>query len=29
MSIQLRNVSYSYQGKYQTVRAVDDVSWDC
>jgi len=28
MSIQLRNVSYSYQGKYQTVRAVDDVSWD-
>jgi len=28
MSIQIRNVSYSYQGKYQTVRAVDDVSWD-
>lgn len=28
MSIRLKNVSYSYQGKYQTVRAVDDVSYD-
>lgn len=28
MSIQLKNVSYSYRGKYQTVRAVDGVSFD-
>lgn len=28
MTIQLKNVSYSYQGKYQTVWAVDDVSFD-
>ncbi len=28
MSIELKNVSYSYQGKYQTVRAVNDVSWE-
>ena len=28
MSIVLKNVSYSYQGKYQTVCAVDDVSYD-
>mgnify|MGYP003294291595 CR=1 FL=1 len=28
MSISLKNVSYSYKGKYQTVRAVDDVSFD-
>ncbi len=28
MSIELKNVSYSYQGKFQTVRAVNDVSWD-
>lgn len=28
MSISLKNVSYSYQGKYQTVKAVDDVSYD-
>lgn len=28
MSIQLNNVSYSYRGKYQTVRAVDGVSYD-
>lgn len=28
MTIQLRNVSYSYQGKYQTVRAVNGVSYD-
>ena len=28
MSISLKNVSYSYKGKYQTVRAVDDVSYD-
>lgn len=27
MSITLRNVSYSYKGKYQTVRAVDGVSY--
>ena len=27
MSIQLKNVSYSYRGKYQTVRAVDSVSF--
>jgi ABC-type multidrug transport system fused ATPase/permease subunit len=28
MSISLKNVSYSYKGKYQTVRAVDGVSYD-
>ena len=28
MSISLKNVSYSYRGKYQTVRAVDGVSYD-
>ena len=28
MSITLKNVSYSYKGKYQTVRAVDGVSYD-
>ena len=28
MSITLNNVSYSYEGKYQTVRAVDGVSFD-
>lgn len=28
MSIMLNNVSYSYEGKYQTVRAVDGVSFD-
>ena len=28
MSISLNNVSYSYKGKYQTVRAVDCVSYD-
>ena len=28
MSIQLKNVSYSYKGKFQTVRAVDNVSYD-
>ena len=28
MSIILKNVSYSYKGKYQTVRAVDGVSYD-
>ncbi len=28
MSISLKNVSYSYQGKYQTVLAVNDVSYD-
>ena len=28
MSISLKNVSYSYQGKYQTVRAVNGVSYD-
>lgn len=28
MSISLKNVSYSYKGKYQTVRAVNDVSFD-
>lgn len=28
MSIELKNVSYSYQGKYQTVRAVNGVSWE-
>lgn len=28
MGITLKSVSYSYQGKYQTVCAVDDVSYD-
>ena len=28
MGISLKHVSYSYRGKYQTVRAVDDVSYD-
>ena len=28
MQISLKNVSYSYRGKYQTVRAVNDVSFD-
>lgn len=28
MSISLKNVSYSYKGKYQTVRAVDGVSYE-
>ena len=28
MSISLKNVSYSYRGKYQTVHAVRDVSYD-
>ncbi len=28
MSISLNNVSYSYRGKFQTVRAVDGVSYD-
>ena len=28
MSISLHNVSYSYKGKFQTVKAVDDVSYD-
>ena len=28
MSISLNHVSYSYRGKYQTVRAVDDVSFE-
>lgn len=28
MGITLKSVSYSYQGKYQTVRAVNDVSFD-
>lgn len=28
MSIVLKNVSYSYRGKYQTVKAVDSVSYD-
>ena len=28
MVISLKNVSYSYRGKYQTVRAVDGVSYD-
>ena len=28
MSISLKNVSYNYKGKYQTVRAVDGVSYD-
>ena len=28
MGMSLKNVSYSYRGKYQTVRAVDGVSYD-
>ena len=28
MSISLKNVSYNYKGKYQTVRAVDNVSYE-
>ena len=28
MGISLKNVSYSYRGKYQTVRAVDGISYD-
>ena len=28
MGISLKNVSYSYRGKYQTVRAVNGVSYD-
>lgn len=28
MGIQLNNVSYSYNGKFQTVKAVDGVSYD-
>ncbi len=28
MSISLKNVSYTYKGKFQTVRAVNDVSYD-
>lgn len=28
MSISLKNVSYSYKGKFQTVKAVDDVTYD-
>ena len=28
MGISLKNVSYSYRGKYQTVRAMDGVSYD-
>ncbi len=28
MSISLNNVSYSYKGKFQTVKAVDGVSYD-
>ena len=28
MAISLRNVSYSYKGKFQTVKAVDGVSYD-
>ena len=28
MGIQLKTVSYSYKGKYQTVRAVDGVSYE-
>ena len=28
MSISLKNVSYSYKGKFQTVRAVNDVSYE-
>lgn len=28
MSISLKNVSYSYKGKFQTVKAVDNVTYD-
>ena len=28
MAISLKNVSYSYKGKYQTVKAVNNVSYD-
>ncbi len=28
MGISLKNVSYSYQGRFQTVKAVDGVSYD-
>ena len=28
MSISLKNVSYTYKGKYQTVKAVDGVSYE-
>ena len=28
MSITLNNVSYSYKGKFQTVKAVDGISYD-
>ena len=28
MSISLKNVSYTYKGKFQTVRAVNNVSYD-
>ncbi len=28
MSISIKNVSYRYQGKFQTVKAVDGVSYD-
>ena len=28
MSISLKNVSYSYKGKFQTVKAVNGVSYD-
>lgn len=28
MAIQLKNVSYSYQGKFQTVKAVNGVSYE-
>lgn len=28
MGISLNNVSYSYRGKFQAVRAVDGVSYD-
>ena len=28
MGISLKNVSYSYKGKFQTVKAVDNVSYD-
>ena len=28
MAISLQNVSYSYKGKFQTVKAVDNVSYE-
>lgn len=28
MTIQLKNVSYSYQGKFQTVKAINGVSYE-